>query len=796
MPMFPAVSTWRSLAGESVRFRWRMGLDPAVYEWGWWLDDIQIYTCAPLSADAAGPYSGSEGAPISLDASGSTGSVVAYGWDLDNDGLYDNGTGVTTIVTYTDNGVYSVGLQVTDSGGYTDTISTSVTVSNVAPLVAAGEDQIAGIGEGVSLDAADFSDAGAADTHTATIDWDDGTIEPGTVSESNGAGTVDGSHSYGAAGTYTVEICVSDDDGDSGCDSLSVSVNSPPSANAAGPYSGSEGSVITLDGSGSTGSIVVYGWDLDNDGHYDDGTGITTAVTYTDNGVYIVGLQVTDNGGYTDTISATVAVSNVTPVVTAGTDQIAGVGETVSLAAAGFSDTGVADTHTATIDWGDGSASESGVVSESAGVGTVDGSHSYGSTGAYTVEICVGDDDGDSDCDSLTVTVNSPPSADAGGPYSGEIGSSIILDGSGSTDADGAIVEYRWDLDNDGLYDTVGITTTVTYTEGGAYTVALEVFDDVGDSAGATATVTVALPPKVAPTAKAAGPYSGDEGSPIGLDGSASTDEDGSIEAYGWDLDNDGLYDNGAGVTTTVTYADDGVYSVGLQVADSDGYTNTTSTTVSVSNLAPVVAAGEDQTVGVGETVSLDAAGFSDAGAADTHTATIDWGDGTIEPGTVIESNGSGTVDGSHSYGSAGAYSVKVCVSDDDGDSACDSLSIAVNSPPSASAVGPYSGDEGSPIMLNASGSTGSIVVYGWDLDNDGLYDNGAGVTTTVTYADDGIYSVGLQVTDDDGYTDTVRTSATVSNVAPVVAAGENRTVGVGKSVSLDAAGFSDAGSI
>ncbi|MBM2850713.1 MAG: putative thermolysin family peptidase, partial [Anaerolineales bacterium] len=35
-----------SLAGQSVRFRWRMGIDSSVYDWGWWVDDVRIYTCA------------------------------------------------------------------------------------------------------------------------------------------------------------------------------------------------------------------------------------------------------------------------------------------------------------------------------------------------------------------------------------------------------------------------------------------------------------------------------------------------------------------------------------------------------------------------------------------------------------------------------------------------------------------------------------------------------------------------------------------------------------------------------
>lgn len=33
------------LASKSIRFRWRMGLDANVFDWGWWLDDVRIYTC-------------------------------------------------------------------------------------------------------------------------------------------------------------------------------------------------------------------------------------------------------------------------------------------------------------------------------------------------------------------------------------------------------------------------------------------------------------------------------------------------------------------------------------------------------------------------------------------------------------------------------------------------------------------------------------------------------------------------------------------------------------------------------
>ena len=54
---------------------------------------------------------------------------------------------------------------------------------------------------------------------------------------------------------------------------------------------------------------------------------------------------------------------------------------------------------------------------------------------------------------------------------------------------------------------------------------------------------------------------------------------------------------------------------------------------MTVSNVAPVVNAGADQTAAEGATVSLAPATFTDAGTRDTHTATIDWGDGTAVRG-------------------------------------------------------------------------------------------------------------------------------------------------------------------
>lgn len=80
-----------------------------------------------------------------------------------------------------------------------------------------------------------------------------------------------------------------------------------------------------------------------------------------------------------------------------------------------------------------------------------------------------------------TVDVNDPPTADANGPYSGNIGETITLNGTGSFDSDGTITSYAWDLDNDEVYDDAfGSQPTHSWPFAGTYTIGLKVTDDDG----------------------------------------------------------------------------------------------------------------------------------------------------------------------------------------------------------------------------------------------------------------------------------------------------------------------------
>lgn len=152
----------------------------------------------PPVADAGGHYVGDEGSIITLDGSGSAdvnGVIQSYEWDLDNDILFNDATGVTVQFSWPDDGAFTVGLKVTDNDGESDTDKTTVTVSNVAPSVGkitAPADPVK-VGTPINFGSS-FDDPGILDTHTALWDWGDGSMDPGTVYETSGSGSVTGQH--------------------------------------------------------------------------------------------------------------------------------------------------------------------------------------------------------------------------------------------------------------------------------------------------------------------------------------------------------------------------------------------------------------------------------------------------------------------------------------------------------------------------------------------------------------------------------------------------------------------------
>jgi predicted extracellular nuclease len=181
---------------------------------------------APPIVDAGGPYSVNEGASVTLTATGSdpNGDNLTYAWDLDNNGSFETvGQSVSFDASLLDGpSSYTVKVKATDPLGLSAESSATVNVLNVAPTVTAsfGSNSI-NCGPNNSTFNVSFTDPGVADTHTAAINWGDGSTQ--TVNPATSPLAL--SHTYAAAGNYIATVSVSDDDGGVGTATATVTVN-------------------------------------------------------------------------------------------------------------------------------------------------------------------------------------------------------------------------------------------------------------------------------------------------------------------------------------------------------------------------------------------------------------------------------------------------------------------------------------------------------------------------------------------------------------------------------------------
>jgi len=276
--------------------------------------------------------------------------------------------------------------------------------------------------------------------------------------------------------------------------------NVSPIANAGGPYYANVNNAITFDGSGSSdtdGTITGYRWDWTNDGTYDTDwlTSATTTHSYSSVGTYTVNLEVKDNDGATSNDTATVTITSeggAVPNADANGPYSGYVIYPVSFSSSGS--VGGSEGFITSWYWtfGDGTVSSQ-----------QNPTHAYTSSGTFTVTLKVTNNYGQTDTDTTSATITTlsptqtPPVANAGGPYFGVVGTSITFNGSGSNDPDGTIVSYMWNF-GDSTTGT-GISPTHTYTIPGNYTVVLTVTDNesLTHSNSTTASINVSGPPTI-----------------------------------------------------------------------------------------------------------------------------------------------------------------------------------------------------------------------------------------------------------------------------------------------------------
>ncbi len=169
-------------------------------------------------------------------------------------------------------------------------------------------------------------------------------------------------------------------------------------------------------------------------------------------------------------------------------------------------------------------------------------------------------------------------------PSSPRPGQSFTLNASGSTDPNGGIVDYSWDVNGDGTYETDTGSNPVLTTSlagEGTYNVGLRVTDKTGATAGTTRTVTVGnFPPVIKATAT---PNPVSVGQNVTIDASGTTDQ-GAISDYKWDLTGTGEFTTDTGSTPKVTtsFATPGQHTVGIEATDDHGVSSRTTISIDV----------------------------------------------------------------------------------------------------------------------------------------------------------------------------------------------------------------------
>ncbi len=730
-------------------------------------DTMRVRVNATPIADAGPDMTGAPGQEMILDASGSVdpdGAIESFEWRF-SDGTEAQGRRVAK--RFITPGLHRASLTVRDDTGQDaafDVDEALVTI-NAPPVAVAGPDILTEPGAPVRLSAANSYDP---DGRIIAYRWDfDDLADPVFTAVADRA--------FADPGVRNAQLTVIDASGAanaSATDDVRIRVNHAPVAEA-GPEVRSDGLFISLDGSDSVdadGDQLIYSWD------FGDGSppalGRVVTHVYPRGGVFPVTLKVDDGTGLGNATSldATRVIIDVPPVAVAGSNRDVCSGDTIL-----FDGSASADPDGGLLryswDFGDGTRLD-----------IVNPSKSYERPGVYPVSLTVRDESGSPrgvHTDRIAVVVREAPIADAGLPINACTNQNVRFDGSGSTDADGAVNLFSW---NFGDGSTGGGERPVhVYERPGSYRVVLTI---TGDARGACSaldtdetTVNVVEAPRVV--------IEGADRVAIGVDERYEAAILGPVAQEGatfaWRF-SDGAVAEGAAVSHA--FAEPGVHFATLSATlpgAGVGCEAVETRLKIVVNAPPTPAIAAPDHVAAGDMALFDGAASADSDGALTR---FDWdfGDGTTASG----------VETRHRFVEAGTYAVRLTVADDAGvanSRVTATRQVIVNPPPVAGLVAPPPLCPG--VAHDWSAPAGAGVAALWRF-GDGTETAGARVSHA--FAAPGVYPASVTLDDGAGLPNSRRAETVFARVnrPPTAEAGPDRLICPGDPVVFDAGASAD----
>jgi PKD repeat protein/lysophospholipase L1-like esterase len=429
-----------------------------------------------------------------------------------------------------------------------------------------------------------------------------------------------------------------------------------PIANLGGSFTAVAGTEQKFDASLSTdpqSEPLTYAWSFGDGG---TATGMHPTHTYAVIGPVVVSLTVIDTSRLSSTVTAKGTITPGTPFANPG-------GSYAGLACipVTFSGQRSSDPQGEALlyawNFGDGSSNGTGVSP----------SHTYAAPGTYAVSLTLTNSSGLSATATTQAIISArPPGANAGGPYAAAQGTSVNFSGMNSSDPQGEALIYAWNF-GDGRSTGTGVNPSHTYAVSGTYAVSLTVTNTSGLSATTTTQAIISARP---PGANAGGPYAAAQGTAVNFSGMNSSDPQGEALTYAWNF-GDGS-STGSDVNPSHTYVAPGTYTVSLTVTNTSGLSATTTTQAIISARPPGANAGGPYSAAQGTAVSFSGQNSSDP-QGEALAYTWNFGDGNL--------TGSG-VNPSHTYLTAGTYTVSLTVTNTSGLSAAATTTATVSPPP------------------------------------------------------------------------------------------------------------------